>query len=591
MKRQIVRHVLPVLAIGFLAAVGATPLAAQQLGAGDRITIMVPDLAPLNDANDNFGEDVAEDIRELINELHTHQTVSRREIRRARREYDLDRDELYNCVRARQLAMQKNWGLVLCGSYEEVGDDSVHVTASFIGSRDGQEFEVPAFSIDEDEHETAARQILETFDRWQTMLRHAVFCQQYMDSQQWGEALRNCNTALEINPTYISALYKKAYILREQEEYQAALETLDRLLEIDEVHQDALKLAGIVATSADQPQRARDYFDRYMELNPGDVAVRLTIARDISNAGDPAQALEFAQEGLEIEPDNLTLITYIGHFAANAASAAERAMNNPEVEAQGAVDPSKITEYYQTAAESYTHVFEEQSAETEPQILERLIVSLFKLERYDEAVTLGSRAIDVYPENADIWESYSRALQEAGQTERALAAIDSTEALGKRTPGLIQRKGQILLRMDRDEEAVNTLIGGAEDGLFRPTDAFRAVFAHAYQEEFQNGNMDAAFQLLEAVGPVAEAREDVLARNFWRGYILFRQAQEVHAPATAESAREALPMFERALEFFQAAQGYEEIHASADVPKFIDNTQRFIEIEEALIERGRRNGN
>ncbi len=589
MKPLIGQNLWMALVAVFLASgVGVTPAAAQEMGAGDRITILVPNLAPTKGADDNFGEDVAKRLRGLINELHTHQTVSGRDMDRARKDFDLDREDLYNCISARQLAMQRNWGLVLCGSYEPAGNDQVQVNARFVGSQDGQEFEVPTFTVGRRADEEAADRILQTFDRFQTQLRHTVFCQQYMDSQQWDEALRNCNQALEINPSSISALYKKAYILREQEQYEESLQTLDQLLELDPIHQDALKLAGIVATAAEQPERARDYFDRYMELNPGDVQVRLTIARDISNAGDPAAALQFAQEGLEVEPDNITLTTYIGHFAANAAAKAEQAMNNPNREATGAVDPSRVTEYYQTAAESYERVFNEKGTETEPEILERLIVAKFKLQDYEQAVSLGARATEAFPENPSIWESYSRALQEAGQMQQALAALQQAEELGgEATAALTQRKGMLLLRMNRDQQAVATIIGGVDAGLYSASDAFRTIFAHAYQEEFQNGNLDAAFALLDAAGPVAESREDTLARNFWRGYILFQQGQRIHAPATAESAREALPVFERALEFFQAARGYEEIHASADVPKFIDNTQRFIEIEEALIKRGR----
>ena len=259
-------------------------------------------------------------------------------------------------------------------------------------------------------------------------------------------------------------------------------------------------------------------------------------------------------------------------------------------QAVGAIDPTKVQDYYQTAAEMYQRVFEEQGAETDPQVLDRLVVALFKLERFDEAVDLGARAVEVYPEEAKLWESYSRTLQESGQLEEALAAIERTQELGKQSAGLTQRKGQILLQLDQDEEAVATIISGVEDGLYRPQDAFNTVFSHAYNQEFRNGNLDAAFNLLEAAGPVAESREHTLARNFWRGYILYQQGLEMHAPQTTESARQALPVFERALELLEAARGYEEVHASADVPRIIDATQQYIEIEEALIERGRRNG-
>ena len=130
MNRLIERNVWLALFVALLAAgAGATQAAAQQMAAGDRIQIMVPRLAPMNDADDGFGKDVAEELRDMINELHTHEAVSGKNIDRARKDYDLDNEDLYNCVRARQLAMQKNWGLVLCGEYEEVGNDSIHVEA------------------------------------------------------------------------------------------------------------------------------------------------------------------------------------------------------------------------------------------------------------------------------------------------------------------------------------------------------------------------------------------------------------------------------------------------------------------------------
>lgn len=591
MNRLIERTVKVALAMAFVAAgVGATPAVAQELGAGDRITIMVPDLAPQNGANDNFGEDVAEELRDLISELHTHQTVSARDLKDARREYDLGRDDLYNCINARQLAMRMNWGLVLCGQYEELGNRQVRVDAKFVGSQDGHEFEVPTFTGSEREPEQAAHQILQTFDKWQTHLRHVVFCQQYMDSQNWEAALRNCNQALDIDPNSGSALYKKAFILRETEKYGEALDALNKLLEQNPIHQDALKLAGITATEAGMAEQAREYFDRYMELNPGDVGVRLTIATDISNAGDPATAMHFAQEGLEVAPEDVTLHTYIGHFAAQAAGKAETALNAQQqgnAPAGPAVDPATVSEYYSTAAEAYQTVLAEQGDETEPLIMERLTVALYKLDRMDEAVALGERAVEMDAENAALWDAYSRALQEAGRLDEAYAALERAEELGKQSPSLTQRKAMLQLEQGDEAAAVAALVQGVEQGQFEASAAFNIVFGNAYRDKYQKGRLDPAYDLLEAAGPLAVAEKDRLTRNFWRGYIMFEKAKAAHEPMTAESAQRAKPMFEQALQLFQAARGYEQYHESANVPQFIDQVQRFIEIEEALIKRGR----
>lgn len=581
------------LAIAFAGgSVGASPALAQELGAGDRITIMVPDLAPAEGTSDRFGKRVANELREMIAELHTHQTVSGRDIRDARREYDLSHRQLFNCISARQLAMRMEWGLVLCAEYEAIGDRQVRVNARFVGSEDGNEFEVPEFTVSERDTKQAAQTILETFDEWQTQLRHTVFCQQYMDSERWDDALRNCEQALEINPTSGSALYKKAFILRETERYDEALETLEELLELDAIDQDALKLAGIVATQAGMPERAREYFDRYMELNPGDVGVRLTIATDISNAGDPATAMEFAQEGLEVEPDDTRLLTYIGHFAVQAAGQAESALNaqNQGQEPTGTADPTKVGEYYQTAAESYQRVFEEEGDETDPEIVERLIVSLFKLQNYDEAIALGQQAVEMAPENASVWDAYSRALQEAGQTDEALAAIEKVREFGGSSPGLIQREALLRMQAGDAGRAIEALNEGVEEGLFEATVAFNIVFGHAYRDNFQKGRLDAAYELLEAAGPLAVEEKDRLTRNFWRGYIMKEQALAALGEQeewNAEKAERAKPMFERALELLRTARGYEQYHGSANVPGQIEQVDQYIQITDSLIRRGR----
>lgn len=582
------------LALAVVAAgVGVSPAQAQEIQPGDRITIMVPDLAPLTGASDRFGERVAEELRDRIEELHTHQTVSGRDLRDARREYDLSRDELYNCITARQLAMRMNWGLVLCGEYEAVGNGQVRVDATFVGAQDGAEFEVPEFTAPERDTRQAAQVILETFDQYQTQLRHTVFCRDHMNTESWERALENCDIALDINPGSTTALYMKAYILRETDRPEESLEILDRLLESDPMDQDALKLAGITATEQQMPERARDYFDRYMQLNPGDVGVRLTIATDIANAGDPATAMEFAQEGMDVAPNDTTLITYIGHFAAQAAGRAETTLNQQmqgTAPAGPAVDSATVRDYYQTAAESYQRVFEAMGDETEPQILERLTIALVKLDRLDEAIELGRRAVDLDPENAALWDAYARALQQAGELREALGAIERTEELADPSAGRTQRKALLQMELGDEDQAVQTLVSAVQDGLVEATGAFNTIFGIAYNQKFRNGQLNEAYELLQASGPLAQTEKDRLTRNFWRGYILKEQAlaalgdQENWTAARAERAK---PMFEQSLELLQNARGYEQYHASANVPGQIEQVGQYIQITDSLIRRGR----
>lgn len=596
MKKIVARRSFWVaLTLAFTAAgVSPTPAVAQDGNVGERITIMVPDLAPRSGANDRFGQRVSGELRDLISELHTHQTVSSGDIRDARRQLDLAHEELYECIKARQLAMRMNWGLVLCGEYQDIGNGQVQVDAKFVGSASGDEFEVPQFTASARNTDQAAQTILQTFDQWQTQLRHTVFCQQYMESETWDRAMENCDRALEINPTSIDALYMKAFILRETDRPDQSLAALDNLLEVNPIHEDALKLAGIVATESGSPVQAREYFDRFMELNPDDVGVRLTVATDIANAGDPAAAMLIAQEGRDALPDtvvDMTLTTYIGHFAAQAASKAEVALSNGGEEvldpATGQpVDSATVRGYYETAADAYEQVYAAEGTETDPTILERLIVAQFKLGRYDDAVALGQTAVELDPENASLWDAYSRALQEAGQPQEALAALERTDQLGGGGSSLAQRKASLQMQLGDTNRAVASLVSGVQAGQIDPANAFNIVFRAAYVDNFQRGRLEPAYNLLEAAGPLAQREQDRLTRNFWRGYIRFEQAKAAHEPMTAASAQRAKPLFQRALELFRASQGYEQYHASANVGQLIENAQRFIEIEDALIRRG-----
>ncbi len=112
---------------------------------------------------------------------------------------------------------------------------------------------------------------------------------------------------------------------------------------------------------------------------------------------------------------------------------------------------------------------------------------------------------------------------------------------------------------------------------------FGALFAHAYREEFQKGRLSEAYQLLADAGMLAKTEEDQRTRAFWMAYILYEQAQKVGAPMTARSAAEAKPLYQGALELFEAARGYEKAHASADVPKLIDATEKYIQVQDWLL--------
>ena len=104
--------------------VGPATLMAQNQG---RFNVLIPYFEPLGDADDDFGKDASEELRDLINTLATHQPVDEDDIEDEADRFDLDMDEL-NCIRTRQLSSQMNAEVALCASYTENPVSYTHLT-------------------------------------------------------------------------------------------------------------------------------------------------------------------------------------------------------------------------------------------------------------------------------------------------------------------------------------------------------------------------------------------------------------------------------------------------------------------------------
>lgn len=578
---------LTATAVALMALMVTTPVTAQE--GGGRFLVMIPNLQPQEGARDNFGKDTAKELRELLEDFDTHQPVDKDDIEDAAKKYDLDHEKL-TCIQARQLAMQLGWQLVMCGDYTQPDRNMpASVTAQFVGS-DGTTFDIPQFSSSRPEE--AAQQIATAFEQFTAQLRLASFCADYLESNQFENALNTCNQALDINPSSPSALYNKGYALMQMERLEESLDVYAELLENNPIHQDALKSAGIVATQLNRRDEAHEYFNRYLELDPGNVDVRLTIATDIANAGDPRGALRIAREGLDGNEDHATLNLYIGHFAMNAAQEAETMPTGANGEAPGPQQAGEETlnsearELYEVAGEAYQQAFETQGDSVDAVVLANLVRVYTKLDQPQEAVRIGRRATAAKPDETSIWMAHAQALDRAGEVDEALAAYDRAESLD---PDLNvgPRKANLLLKTGQAERAAQLLTRAVEEGQIDRQTAFGMLFGFVYRQKFQQGQHSEALRLFdEIVDPFAEG-DNQLAVNFWKGYILFQRGQQMQEPSTLQSARESLPVFQRALRLFQAARGYERVQPSANVPRFIENTQQFIEIQEALIKRGR----
>jgi len=568
------------LAAALMTFTLASSVEAQQASA--RFRVLVPRIQPEGDADDDFGEDLANDLRDLIDEFATHQPVDEDEIEDAMDQFDMDWEDL-NCVRTTQLANQISAEVVLCGSYTEVANEQYEVNLEFRVVETGENFQVEPITVTEDERQQAAQHTIDSFDRVVQQTRATAFCQDYYGSQQWDRALENCNRAIELNPEAEVARYTKALTLENLDRLEESLAELETVLEMNPIHENALQWAGNISARLDENDAARDYYSRYLELNPQDSAVRMRIAYDLAQAGDPVGAMQLIEEGFDMDGDNPALYEQYGNFAFSAATQAIEGEPDP-AQSGGQLSP-RVAEYYRTAIDAYRQVFEMKGDSTNASQLRNVVAAHLQLGETQDAISFADQALEAYPENARLWSIYADALNRAGNVDQAIAALDSVQAIDPEYANVNIRQGQWLLQAGRIEEAASRLQQAVERGEQSADVAARLVLANAHSEGIQQDDFAHALETIPLAKEFDVSGNVQAELDFWHGYAIFQQAIEQQEPATLESAQATLPRFQEALSLFQQAEPYASQQPSINLAQFVDNAQRYIEIQEAVIQR------
>lgn len=572
------RLAFPRLGVALLAAFLFLPaLASAQQEVQGRFRVMIPDLFPGEDTGRGFGEDVAEELRDLINQLPTHEPVERNEIRDAMRQFDIDRDDL-NCIRSRQLATQINAELVMCANYTEGRDDWTLTDIAFVSVASGETFTVDDFTVpDDDGDELAAQHIFGVFDGYIEQLRYAAICQEYFGSQQWANALQNCDRAIEGNPGSEGSRYARARAVMELGDRQEGLDEMVRVLDLNPFHENALQFAGMLSAEFGMDEESLQYYSAYLELNPGNAAVRMNVAYELATAGNPRGAMTLIEVGIEMDDTNIDLWQQLGGFAFTAAGQAMEGQSEPTPE---------VEQLYRRAIEAYTRVFDARGAETTPAQLGNVINAYVQLGD-PAAIDFAQRAVQVHPEEAALWSRLAEALRRNDRLEEAIAALESAKQTDPDFPNLSARQGSWLLEADEVDEAVGFLKEAVERGE-QPADMMaNLLFGKAYNDGVQTTNWTYAISLLERTKDEFEVSDNMSSQlNFWHGWSLYNHGLALQEPSTIDSARQSLPIFQQALQLFELGRAYAATVESINLAQILSATQTYVDIQDAIIRRG-----
>ncbi len=565
-----------------LPVTGSTAIEAQQT-VSSRFRVLIPDFRPMNGENKGFGEKLADKLRDQISDLNTHTAVSEKDIKNALRRFHLKMEDL-DCVRARQLAQQTNYEVVLCAEYSGTKQRWDIQNIKFVGTSTGEEFHVdPVMSADKQE-EQAAAQIVDRFKLFVEQTRVAVFCVDYAQSQQWNSSLENCDRALELNPSANSVRYTRANVLRRTDRFEESLEEIKRLLEQDPLHENALLLGGFLAINLGDEQLARGYYRQYLQLDPTNASVRMKVAYDLAQEGDPLGGIELIDEGIAADPDNIDYYEQVGNFAFAGAEQVRR-----EAQLDGGDGMTQeVADLYRKAIGAYEKVFEAKGEETLVTQLRNVAAAHLQLGDAAASAEFSSRALQSHAEESTLWAIYAEALKENGEIDEAVEALATIEGIDPDWPNLHLRMGNWLIDAGRIEDALPVLRQAVTNGS-AADQAANMIFSHAYSTNIQPTRKNYA-RFIELIRQAKEFEVTTQIReqfDFWHAYSLYNRGMAVGSPETLETANRSLPMFQQALTLFRRSKGYADRTPSINYQQFIDAAGTYIEIQEAIIKRGR----
>ncbi len=576
-RLKLARMALAALIVAPLATVQAT--SAQEMG---RVQVLVPDLFPTEGEDKGWGEDVAKELRESINELATHQPIERNDIRDQLRRFELKMEDL-NCIQTIQLAPQMNAGVAFCASFRVNGDNRELYDIAFVDATSSARFPVEDFMVHKDEKEEAAAQIGAAFDVLVQQLRFRLFCFDYAAQEDYAAALRNCDDALDLNPDDQGVRYQRAQALRQLERPEDALAEVETILDVDPYNEDALNLGGYLATTLGQAEAGRDYYSRYLEVNPNAEAVRRRIAYDMFTAGDAEGAMLLIEQGLEGD-DSADLLGDLGSYAMEAARQA-----TPEGVSAAEDVPAEAVALYRRAIDALEQVFEVRGDSMDVAQVRNIVSAYAQIGEAENAVAFAEQAIEVYPEEAALLSTYSTALQRVDRIDDAVAALQRIEEIEPDYPDLFARQTQLFIQAGRRDDALPIMQRAVAAGS-DPNQLAMLLFSDAYTNglDTKNPNRDLDYGIsgMEAAKTLDLNAETKAQMDFWHGYGLYMKGLALQEPNTLQSAQATKPLFEASIPLLEAGASYAP---SVGIPptQIPDAARQYLDIQNAIIRRGR----
>jgi tetratricopeptide (TPR) repeat protein len=125
---------------------------------------------------------------------------------------------------------------------------------------------------------------------------------------QYQEAIKWYDKALEIKPSFTSAMNNKGLALYNLGQYQEAIKWYDKALEINPHDTNAMNNKGLALYNLGQYQEAIKWYDKALEITPTDAVVLNNKGLAFNNLGQYQEAIKWYDKALEITPTDGDII-------------------------------------------------------------------------------------------------------------------------------------------------------------------------------------------------------------------------------------------------------------------------------------------
>lgn len=561
MRRYVPRVLLTAVVAVSAAACAAGPGPAETGSVGSRYQVLIPGFVAADGTPSREGEQVANQLRNLIGTLPTHIAVPDRSMRQAMAQYQVaSLDEITSRQLAQQMgAQQTMWGVI------RPGGAGLEADVRFIDVASGDEIPLTVTGANPNQ---LAQGIFQQLEQSLEGIRLAVFCNDYLSSQQFEQALETCERALSIVPRSTTALYGRATALLNLDRNAEALQTYRQLLEIDPAHQDALLGAGLAASREDQSAEAMGYYTRYMEIDPDNLQVRMTVAHQIFQAGDVVSAYRLLEPAIAGNREDVEFQRYLFSIATAAGQRVQEQQNR-----------EAALPFFQTAMNAYTAAFSAPDAEMDANILRQAIAVNTAMGRTNEALALAQQATQRFGDDPAIWSVYGQVLTDAGRPAEAVRAYDRVVQIDANYPDIYIRRAMARIDAGQRQQAIADLQRAAETNRANVARVLLSLGNQAFQaNRFQEAEQTLAMAVQYAT---PETRGTAL---FLQGFSVFRQGEAIARANTQGNVAQA----RRALEFFRRAEPLVRQGQHAAREQTLSAIQQFIENQTAIIQAGTR---